>query len=448
MPPEIVREIFIATHLCEAPCAYGLVVVENTLASICLTSKLWYDFAKDVPILWHHLHRRQRQTCSCPMVLRISRAKLMPLHLDFRVEESDEDVDIHPFVHVLEQHALRWRSITLSCVEFVMAQALLQFTCYRALPLLESLIISDDPPVLTHDGSNLLLRLAPGLRQFTISSVHLRHFSPIKSLVDVRLMPCYGTDALLQKLSLSHVQTLYLERCVWASLTTSSPAHFPFLVNLTVQDISWFTFLELLDVLDAPLLQKLSVLLEITDPILWIPLEESLGISSHMPKLTHFAITLRDMRHGLHILSAIIFTCGWAIPTVTHLTTNIPVQFFSAFYTSGLSLIFPARFFDHGFEISESPPSYLDVPSFAFPSLRCLRFHDPHLYMYPTELRKIAMFAKTHKIPLASMTIDTDHFSNYELESFKCHVEIKNWEDEGVELDDSDMALVAQRLLQ
>lgn len=431
MPSEIVCEIFLCIHAGS----------EGDLRAICLTCKAWYNFAIDLPFLWHHLHRKAAQTCNKPMLSRLQRTKQIPLHLRFDIAHSEDEQDISSFLHIASANAHRWRCIDIECPDFALADALLDFTRRQALPGLECLIISDNPPFLTPPAPQLLLARAPLLCTLAVSSGNLGCFSPTRTLVDIHLRPCYGTIGMLQTLSLSRVETLYLGTGLWDLFRSSSLVEFPFMRQLTIEGIPWATFQVLLGILNAPLLFTLAVLVELNAYPHDMYIKDSLDRPAHVSLVSDFTLTIRHepMLNERH-MSAVVFTCGWKLPNITRFTTNITFQFLDAFCTIGPSLLLDNRCYGHGFTLGNELE--LAVPSFAYSRLQHLRIADPWLHTH--EIARILTFSFENGLALKSMTVCRNPFSDAKWAELGSLVDIYVW---GVQLD-IDLASTALFLIQ
>lgn len=406
MPSEIICKIFIEIHAGS----------EGSLTLICLTSKAWYDFAIDLPFLWDHLHRKAGQKSTAPMLLRLQRTKKIPLHLCFDIAEDEHDIG--SFLEIVSANAHRWRSIDIDCAQFSLVDSLLGFTRHQVLPKLEYLAISDNPPFLTPPVRHPLLARVPLLSRLAISSGHLGRFWPIQTLVHVHLEPCHGTIAMLETLSLNRVETLYLGMGLWDNFRSSTVIEFPFMRQLTIQGIPWVTFQVLLDIFNAPLLSTLAVIVELDVYPQDIPLEQALCRPPHVPLLDDFTLTIRHepmLRH----MSGVVFTCGWKLPTIKRFTTNIPFQFLDALYHNGRSL--DVR--DCGFTLGNNQ----EIPPFAFPRLRHLSTADPWLLAYRDEIAEIVTFSIEHSLPLATVTVYRNPFSDAEWAELGTLADIHDW---------------------
>lgn len=424
---EIAKQIFLWAHSCEED-------DHQNLVQYCCVSPTWRAVLFATPKLWYCIVRATRQPDTNRALAHISRAVNCPLHISFRI--SSDDNEIAPFLPILKIYCNRWRRIEIIGDQFPLIQQVLAFTGISDLHILEHLVVRNEP-ITSLPMRNSLLRRAPRLTTLAASSFLFAHFPPLKTLVNVTLCPCRVTRHILVALASSPVETLKFAMSSWASSFSTSPINFPSLLQLTVEKIEWGTLWQLLGVLVAPRLEYLDIALLLDPGIRAIGMEDSVNLSHHLRSVTHLSITALRIDAPMNYVTALIFLFGWKFPSVTHFTTNFPVDHLCALHTSAQTLHFPDDLEALGFDLGNTTSLPRSIPAVLFPLLVNLSCSDTTMHYSPHFLSWIAQFRSDMGYHLDSVTFHFDQLSTLNISLLRCFVgELHDWVGEEVDFQD------------
>lgn len=356
--------------------------------------------------------------------------------MTFRLSLYDNNVE--PFLPLLQKHCNRWKRIEIVGDKFRLIQQVLAFTTFSDLHILECLVVRmDDNAFQPRLISNNLLTHTPRLTTLDVSSFLFLHLPPIDTLVNVALRPCYVTCHILDGLARSPIEVLKLGLCAWGSFLSSPPFNYPSLSQLTVEQIDWVTLRDLLDVLVAPRLNDLAIMLDLDQYTFAIDMEDSVALSHHLPSVTRLSITALCISAPMDFLRALIFLFGWKFPGTTHFTTNFPMDYLSALQTPLLQTFFPEDFEEMGFIMTNTTSLPSSIPAMLFPRLAHLRCSDTSMQYAPESLSSIAQCRRHLGCPLASITCHFDQLSTQNIEQLKSNVgELYDWTEDEVDFED------------
>lgn len=429
---EVATRIFLWAHSCEQD-------NHKHLVQYCCVSSQWRAVLYAIPKLWYCIARATGQSNTDQALAHISRAINQPLHISFRV--SLNDIGIRAFLPLLKKYCHRWRRIDIFAIQFPLIKKVLEFTTTSQLHLLEHLVVHKEPPTLHYVPiQDIFLTRAPRLATLVASSYLFVHLPQLTTLVDVTLRPCYATSHMLKALASNPIEKLQLGLCSWdSSIFSSPPIHFQILLQLTVDGIDWFTLWGLLDILTAPRLRTLDLTLELDQYTRAIDLEDSINLYHHMHSVTHLSITALCINSPTDYVSAIVFLFGWKFPSVTCLTTNLPIDYLCALQTSAHNAHFPDEFEALGFTLPNIASVPQSIPAILFPRLIDLRCSDTSLQYSPRALHLIAKFRRDMCCPLDSITCHFEKLSVVNLSLLESLVgELHNWTDDEVDFQDGE----------
>lgn len=192
----------------------------------------------------------------------------------------------------------------------------------------------------------------------------------------------------------------------WYLIITMPKLSFTCMQQLKLHDIAWDTLNELLCVLAAPVLHTLDITADLDEPTEMIALEVAVTVTSRTPALTHLAIRARRIYETSRHVFALVFMYGWTFSTVTHFTTNLPINYLSALHVGNTRLGSPRLQQRFGFP---APFRMISTPlGISFPRLRYLDCSDT----YPSEsLQTLVRIAHVRMVigsPLDAITFRTD----------------------------------------
>lgn len=409
----------------------------NNLVQYCCVSKMWRAVLFAVPKLWYCIVRTEGQQETHQAVAHISRAVNCPLHLSFRM--SSHDNEIHKFLPLLQKYSDRWQRIEILGRQLRLLQKVLSFTMFSQLPLLEYLVVRKVPTTFhCFPIGKFLLTCAPRLTTLDVSSFIFLHFSPLTSLVSVTLSPCYVTRHIIDALANSPIETLKLGSCTW-TYVFSSAIHFPYLARFTVDGIEWATLRDLLHVLVAPRLVHLDIMLELDQATGEIDMEDSVQLSHQLPSVTHLTITALCIDASMEHVPALIYLFGWKFLSVTHFTTNLPVEYICALHTFAHDLRLPYVLEALGFSLSNISSVPNSIPAVLFPRLVELRCSNTYIHYSPQVLIAIAQYRRDLGCPLYSITCHFDRLLDDDLSQLNCFVEeLHDWKEDEIDFSDGE----------
>lgn len=356
--------------------------------------------------------------------------------MTFRLALHDNDVEL--FLPLLQAYCNRWKRIEIVGGKFALIKQVLAFTTFSDLHILECLVVRMEHiamhSLLKH---NALLTLAPRLTTLDVSSFLFLHLPPVDTLINVTLRPCYVTRRLLVRIARSPVETLKLGLCAWDSFVTSSPISYSSLLQLTVERIEWVTLRDLLDVLVAPRLDDLAIMLDLDQYTIAIDMEDTIALSHHLPSVTRLSITALSISAPMDFLRALIFLFGWKFPGITHLTTNFPMDYLMDLQTPPPDAIFPWDFEAMGFFLANITSIPCSLPAMLFPRLSHLRCSDTTMHLSHRSLSIIAHWRRQYGYPLVSIMCHFDQLSPLDIAELKSKVgELHDWTEDEVDFED------------
>lgn len=392
----------------------------------------WNHAAQSSPSLWHHILRRPRGD-NAVLSKQISRAGKRPLHLI--VYTAAEDPQLAQFMHIFSHYSHRWEQIEIRTEETAHALQLLHAT--SSAPLLTSLVIRDpQQPLAVLSSGTRLLAYAPNLTNMYVRTCYMSHLAISSSLVNLTLLPCHVTPDAFAAIAASPIENLRFNGCTWGlNAGPLVPVIFHSLEQLIVSDVPWDTLSDLLQLIDAPNVHTLVLVLDLDPCTYSLDLAHALGLAPHMPSLTDLLIAVHSSAiHSVWYTPAVISACAWAFPTVTSFTTNLSVKHLSGLFPDEEQCVLDPEV---GFSFDGTPP-LLPNPLVGFPNLQALRSADEFVSDHVPELIRLAQSRLEAGYPLDSITTYMHSIQEEQIDELLVWVSyMQDWgQEDAVEADD------------
>lgn len=235
------------------------------------------------------------------------------------------------------------------------------------------------------------LSYAPNLVKMQVRACYLTCLASSATLVDLTLMPCHVTPDVFAAISSSPIELLRFKSCTWAlSGAILAPVRFECLEQVIIDDIHWDNIPELLQIIDAPNIDTLALILELDADTYDIDLVRALAVTSNMPNLSNLMIAIHSPEVFVAwYIPAVLYMIAWALPTVTHFSTNISIKHLLCMFSDDDQIIFTENAVDTGFSL-DTPLPPLPIPAIGFPNLETLRSDDEHLTDHVDDLVRLA----------------------------------------------------------
>lgn len=290
---------------------------------LCLVSKGFRELVITTPILWHHIVRRAWHFNPSAVDTRIEYASGAPLILSLEMVHDD---DFRSFIPIFRKHQHKWHSIEIQGCSLSQLCHVINGCRFDSLQNLSFLPCEDadcgDPSM----GVGISVIKPPRLLYLRLHLVQLhcvRSNTLERLYVECSLSPDEHPLSLVAAFAHTNLTRLLLSDLRADNPLPDRGTTLPRLTALILFNVYAASVRPLLDVLNAPQLHTLAVILDTSSPFSSARVTDNSSPLLGYPRMQLLHLNQSGTANHQRVVSMMLFSLGWAFPSATVLQTNI-----------------------------------------------------------------------------------------------------------------------------